>query len=41
MKFCEECGARLEDDAKFCEECGAVVEGYSEEIVNIPKESAD
>lgn len=23
MRFCEECGARLEDDAKFCEECGA------------------
>lgn len=25
MKFCEECGAKLEDDAVFCEECGAVV----------------
>lgn len=26
MKFCEECGAQLEDDAIFCEECGATVE---------------
>ena len=23
MKYCEECGAKLEDDAIFCEECGA------------------
>ena len=23
MKYCEECGAKLEDDAVFCEECGA------------------
>ena len=26
MKFCEECGAQLEDDAVFCEECGTQVE---------------
>lgn len=26
MKFCEECGAELEDDAVFCEECGASIE---------------
>lgn len=26
MRFCEECGAPLEDDAKFCEECGTPVE---------------
>lgn len=26
MKFCEECGAQLEDDAVFCEECGAQVD---------------
>ena len=25
MKFCEECGAQLLDDAIFCEECGASV----------------
>lgn len=25
MKFCEECGAQLEDDAVFCEECGSPV----------------
>ena len=29
MRFCEECGAQLEDGAKFCEECGA----EQEEIV--------
>lgn len=23
MRFCEECGAQLEDDVRFCEECGA------------------
>ena len=22
MKFCENCGAKLEDNASFCEECG-------------------
>lgn len=26
MKFCEECGAQLEDNALFCEECGTPVE---------------
>ena len=31
MKFCEECGVQLEDDAIFCEECGATV-GDSESI---------
>lgn len=25
MKFCEECGAKLDDDSTFCEECGAQV----------------
>ena len=36
MRFCEECGAVLEDGAKFCEECGAVVEPIPDE--NIEKE---
>ena len=26
MRFCDECGAQLEDNAVFCEECGAKVE---------------
>ncbi|MBR6228810.1 MAG: YARHG domain-containing protein [Eubacterium sp.] len=26
MRFCEECGTKLEDGAKFCPACGAVVE---------------
>ena len=26
MKYCENCGAELEDSAVFCEECGAKVE---------------
>ena len=26
MKYCENCGAQLEDHAKFCEECGTKVE---------------
>lgn len=32
MKFCDECGAKLEDAAEFCEECGTKVER-----VNAPK----
>ena len=30
MKFCEECGAQLEDDMKFCDECGTPVTDYEE-----------
>ena len=30
MRFCEECGAELADDALFCEECGAKVERIEE-----------
>lgn len=26
MKYCENCGAKLEDDDLFCGECGAKVE---------------
>ena len=26
MKFCEECGAKLDDAALFCDECGAKIE---------------
>ena len=35
MKFCEECGAQLEDDAIFCEECGTSVENL-EIVPDIP-----
>lgn len=31
MKYCENCGAELEDSAVFCEECGAKVETVSQE----------
>ena len=31
MRFCEECGAQLEDGAKFCEECGTEVVFFEEE----------
>lgn len=37
MKFCEECGAQLEDDVMFCEECGAQVE-ISEERLGVVSE---
>ena len=30
MRYCEECGARLEDDARYCEECGAEQEPFVE-----------
>lgn len=35
MRFCEECGARLEDDAKFCEECGAEQEPFVEVEISV------
>ena len=33
MKYCENCGAQLEDDAVFCEECGHKVEKVSQEKI--------
>lgn len=30
MKFCEECGAQLDDDMRFCDECGTPVSDYEE-----------
>lgn len=32
MRFCEECGAELEEGAVFCENCGAKVENSVEEV---------
>lgn len=34
MKYCENCGAQLEDDAVFCEECGHKVGKKSNEAIN-------
>lgn len=31
MKFCENCGAELEDNAKFCDECGTIQNQMSDE----------
>ena len=31
MKYCENCGAELEDCAVFCDECGARVETVPQE----------
>ncbi len=31
MKFCEQCGAKLDDDAKFCTVCGAKTESINED----------
>ncbi len=33
MKFCEECGAQLEEGAVFCEECGTPVEEAPQEPI--------
>ena len=33
MKFCEECGAELADDAAFCEECGTPVDTAAEGLI--------
>lgn len=39
MKFCEECGAQMEDDALFCDNCGAQsAAAPSEETVAVNKE---
>lgn len=35
MKFCEECGAQLEDDVLFCDECGTPVSQDVEDAVVI------
>lgn len=32
MKFCEECGAQLEDDVMFCDECGAQIAEVAENV---------
>lgn len=40
MRFCEECGAQLEDNAQFCEECGAKVV-QTEKTDEIPTEIAE
>lgn len=37
MKFCEECGAELEEGAIFCDECGAKVAEYE----NVPIQAVD
>ena len=35
MKFCDECGAKLEDVAVFCDECGNKVE----DVIIVSKEN--
>lgn len=35
MKYCEQCGAKLQDDNKFCDKCGAKCE--SDDIESIKK----
>lgn len=42
MKFCEECGAQLDDDVRFCEECGAEQELLiTEKIIEAELQRAD
>ena len=41
MKFCEECGAVLSDDAKFCEECGTKVDVAAEEVATVDNDFAE
>lgn len=40
MKFCENCGAQLEDNAVFCPNCGAKVGEENNTDVNYRSESA-
>ncbi len=37
MRFCDECGAQLEDDAKFCDECGTPVETNGDIMEAMPQ----
>lgn len=43
MKFCENCGTQLEDNAVFCEECGAKREAVQQDHpeVTIPEVEAN
>ncbi len=41
MKYCENCGAELEDSAVFCEECGARVETLPQEKAVDSEQSND
>ena len=41
MKYCENCGAGLEDSAVFCEECGARVETLPQEKAVDSEQSND
>lgn len=36
MRFCTECGMRLDDSAEFCTECGTVVESNKETVMVEP-----
>lgn len=40
MKFCTNCGTKLEEGAKFCPECGAAVEGTSQDASQADQEFA-
>lgn len=33
-RFCQNCGAELDEGAKFCNSCGAAVEGNSQAVTN-------
>ncbi len=37
VKFCAECGARLEDGSQFCGECGVKVAGLKDQQTNEPQ----
>ena len=36
--YCENCGARIDDDSKFCENCGVLVKSEAEPSIE-PKAS--
>ena len=41
MKFCENCGAQLEDNAVFCEECGTKQEAMTQHQTDVSNNTAE
>ena len=41
MKFCENCGTQLDDNAVFCEECGTKQENYTDAQTDASNNAAE
>jgi len=41
QKYCDQCGAELNDDAKFCHSCGAKVGSSTNQANNVPADDSE